>query len=76
MVADISPDLRREQYLRCEMDGNFGNGWARQLQKLERSGTPNAGVCMSISRHLDLAAAQNAVAATVQQSPPDASKSK
>src|ERR1700745_2242025 len=34
-------------------EGEFGNGWARQLEKIERSGTPNAGICTSIRRHLN-----------------------
>ena len=67
MVADVSRDLRREGYLRCEMNENFGNGWARQLEKLERSGAPNAGVCTLISRHLNFKTSSGATLVAVVQ---------
>jgi hypothetical protein len=35
------------------MKRDLGNGWARQLEGTARSGTPNAGICTSIRRHLN-----------------------
>jgi hypothetical protein len=33
MVADVSPDLRRQGYLRREKNANFGNVWATTVGK-------------------------------------------
>jgi hypothetical protein len=60
VVADVSPDLRRQGYLRREKNANFGNGWATTVGKTKTVRSSEYG-----SLHVGQSAPKTSSAATL-----------